>query len=106
MPARSDAFDTRRIRRNAADLRLLESLPVGDLPWPRNLYSTNFMAKLLQQRQRAHPRDLCICGKEHHKLYPRTTRSEYGRGFNVTYYCSDSCKGSAAEAEAGRVNGG
>jgi hypothetical protein len=106
MPARSDAFDTRRIRQNAADLRLLESLPVMDLPWPRNLFSTNFMAKLLQQQQRAKPRDLCICGKEHRKLYPRTTRSEYGRGFNVTYYCSDFCKGNAIEAEAARVNGG
>ena len=104
MTGRRHAFDTRCIRQNAAELRHLESLPVVDLPWPRNLFSVNFMVFVFRNPQDK-PQDLCICGKDHHKLYPRTRRSEYGHGFNVTYYCSDACKTNAVRAESEDVNG-
>lgn len=106
---RHDAFDTKRIRRNAAELRALWGLPLTDLPWPRNLYQDHsglVAAQALQHQHSAKLGDLCTCGKEHRKLYPRTRKSDYGNGFNVTYYCSNTCKSNAVRAEGGTVNGG
>ncbi len=76
---------------------------VPDLSWPHNLFAdaTN-MVLMAQAMQQQTPRNdaLCTCGKEHRHLVPRTVKSMYGNGFNVTYYCSNSCKSRAAQQDS------
>jgi hypothetical protein len=71
------------------------------LPWPRELYR-DYPAAMAQpqQMQKLTADDLCPCGRAHRHLFPRTTRSMYGRGWQVTFYCSDACKGMAARQAA------
>ena len=75
--------------------RLMES---PRLDWAANLYGPAQMSQALQQ-QELRSEDLCTCGKEHRRLWPRTRHSEYGHGFNVMYYCSDACKSKAVRQE-------
>jgi hypothetical protein len=71
------------------------------LPWPRDLYR-DYPAAMAQppQRQKLMADDLCPCGRAHRHLFPRTTRSTYGRGWHVAYFCSDACKGRAVRLAA------
>jgi hypothetical protein len=73
-----------------------------ELPWPHDLYRDPAAAQMSQalQQQKLRNEDLCICGKEHRQLWPRTTRSTYGHGFNVAYYCSNACKSRAAQQDS------
>jgi hypothetical protein len=105
---RDDAFDTKRIRKNAAELRALWTLPVRDLTWPRDLFSQQPLTVEQVMMQAAVPQnvtDLCPnenCGVynktpnksplPHNHRVPMTVPSMYGQGFNVKYFCSDSCK--------------
>jgi hypothetical protein len=88
-------------RGNEMQAMILEPVPM--LPWPLNLFADAdnkvLQAQALQQQT---PRNdaLCICGKEHRQLYPRTVKSTYGHGFSVTYYCSNACKTRAAQQDS------
>ena len=72
-----------------------------ELPSPHDLYSNCMSWQMSQaiQQQKLRSEDLCTCGKEHRRLWPRTRHSEYGHGFNVMYYCSDACKSKAVRQE-------
>lgn len=83
-----------RYRVMGEELRRMMQEP---LAWPADLYSQ--MAQPLTQ-QKPRNDDLCLCGKEHRRLWPRTVRSTYGYGFNVFYYCSNACKSRAVKEGA------
>lgn len=94
-----DFAHAERFRVIGEELRRMMNEPVPMLPWPHNLFGPIMMSQPLQQQK---PRNdaLCICGKGHRQLWPRTTKSTYGHGFNVTYYCSNACKTRAAQQDS------
>jgi hypothetical protein len=96
----TDGFNIPRLVAMGQEVKRLMMEPVLMLPWPQNLFAQQ--AAMSQTLQQLKPRTdaQCICGKEHRQLWPRTVRSTYGHGFNVTYYCSNACKTRAAQQDS------
>jgi hypothetical protein len=90
-----DPLSAPRFLKHGAELRRLEQLP-----WPRNLFGENatiaeLMAEAALFEQLAQISDeLCPCGchKEHKHRVSQTLRNPYGRGYDVIYFSSETCK--------------
>lgn len=92
MGARHDAFSSKRNRKHAADLLMMERLPV--LEWPRDLYAA---AQPMQQQAKPPLRiaDSCSwdgCKSPHYNNVSMTIRSFNGTGWHTRWYCCDGCK--------------
>jgi hypothetical protein len=76
-------------------------MEVPTLDWPADPFfrRRNITVQGMQHQKLPDPSTYCACGKEHRRFYPRTQRSTYGRGFNVTYFCSNACKGSVVKKD-------
>jgi len=91
IPAR-DPFSAPRFRQRTTELQRLEQLR-----WPRNLVGelasiAELMAESAHVSENAGDACSCGCGAEHKQNVSQTRRSPYGRGFDVIYFRSESCK--------------
>ena len=90
-----DPLSGPRFLKHGAELR-----PLEQLPWPRNLFGENatiaeLMAEAALTDQRTQiSNELCPCGcrREHKHRVSQTLRNPYGRGYDVIYFSSDTCK--------------
>jgi len=91
-----EPFSAPKFLQRAAELRRLEQLP-----WPSNLFGepvsiAELMAEAAQLSEQTdeNPGHVCPCGcrREHKHNVSQTVRSPHGRGFNVMYFWSDTCK--------------
>jgi hypothetical protein len=87
-----DTFSAPRFQRQATELQHLEQLP-----WPRNLFGelasiAELMADLAHHGENADVACSCGCRKEHKENVTQTLRNPYGRGFDVIYFRSETCK--------------
>ncbi|MDE2232890.1 MAG: hypothetical protein KGJ90_02045 [Patescibacteria group bacterium] len=108
-----DPFDSDAIRKNAADLRAMEQLPM--LQWPSDLYGQYVsLEELLADddfapakigRVKVDPDDLCGCGcgKRHNNNVSMTINSLYGHGFHVRYFWSEECKSKFVRVRAAKL---
>jgi hypothetical protein len=87
-----DPFFAPRFQQRATELQRLEHLP-----WPRNLFGelasiAELMAEAAHTGENADGACSCGCRKEHKQNVSQTLRNPYGRGFDVIYFRSESCK--------------
>jgi hypothetical protein len=95
IPAR-DPFAARTFQRRATELQRLEQLP-----WPRNLFGEPAsIAELIAEAAQlsadaggtAEGACPCGCRKEHKQNVSQTLRNPYGRGCDIIYFHSETCK--------------
>lgn len=88
VPIREDAYlYSKASVERGRELRMMERLTA--LEWPSDLFSAATAPAPTGTLKNG---DACTCGKPHRQNFPRTKRSPYGQGFDITYYCSDTCK--------------